>query len=165
MDDVERDRRSLPRFTGRAWVFMHNLAAETILPRRAAALASEEARAHLFADLDAGIAGAISSGDILVGGENLGQGPGAAAAVAALRAAGVAVALARSFGHDFATAAVASGLPALVLDAPEGIRTGHTVRVDIEGGRVVDLSSGDRFPIRNLTDELLEQLRERLATD
>jgi hypothetical protein len=50
-----------------------------------------------------------------------------------------------------------------VLDAPESIRTGQTVRVDIDGGRVVNLSSGDRYPIRNLGEELLATLRARLA--
>lgn len=165
MEDAERDWRSLPRFTGRAWVFMHNLDAETILPPRAAVLLPAEGRAHLFGDLDPGIAAIIAPGDVLVAGENLGHGPGAAAAVAALHAAGVTVALARSFGPDFAEAAVVLGMPPLVLDAPESIRTGHTVRVDIDGGRVVNLSSGDRFPIRNLTDELLMRLRDRLAMD
>jgi 3-isopropylmalate/(R)-2-methylmalate dehydratase small subunit len=146
-------------------VFTHNLAAESILPARASSLPSATASHHLFADLSDDIAGRIAPGDILVGGENLGHGPGAVAAVAALRAAGVVVALARSFGVDFAEAALDTGMPALVLDAPESIRTGHMVRVDIDAGRVVDFSSGDRFPIRNLTDELLERLRERLVAD
>jgi 3-isopropylmalate/(R)-2-methylmalate dehydratase small subunit len=164
-DDVARGWVAIPRFTGRAWVFLHDLAAETILPARAAGMAPAEARALLFGDLDAGIARAIGPGDVLVAGENLGHGPGAGAAVAALHAAGVSVALARSFAADFADAALSLGLPALVLDAPESIRTGQTVRVDIDGGRVVNLSSGDRFPIRNLTDALLERLRERLGRE
>ena len=164
-DDEKKPWVSLPRYNGRAWVFMHNLAAETILPARAARLSPTEARRYLFADLSEDIAGDIAPGDILVGGENFGQGPGGAAAVAALQVAGVTVALARSFGDDFARAALDCGIPALILDAPEGIRTGHTIRVDIDGGRVVDLSSGDRFPIRNLTDDFLDSLRERLSTD
>jgi 3-isopropylmalate/(R)-2-methylmalate dehydratase small subunit len=164
-DDVARGWIAIPRFTGRAWVFMHHLGAETILPARAVSLAPEEARTLLFGDLDAGIARAIAPGDVLVAGENLGHGSGASAAVAALHAAGVTVALARSFAADFADAAVIVGLPALVLDAPESIRTGQTVRVDIDGGRVVNLSSGDRFPIRNLTDALLGRLRERLGVE
>jgi 3-isopropylmalate/(R)-2-methylmalate dehydratase small subunit len=154
---------ALPRFTGRAWVFMHNLAAETILPPSASGLPPDVARHHLFADLGREIAGHIAEGDILVGGENLGHGPGASAAVAALRAAAVSVVLARSFAEDFAAAAIDTGIPALILDAPESIRTGHTVRVDIDGARVVDLSSGDRFPIRDLTEAVLDRLRERLS--
>jgi 3-isopropylmalate/(R)-2-methylmalate dehydratase small subunit len=154
---------SLPRFTGRAWVFMHNLAAEMILPAHAARLASDEARHHLFSEIGEGVAEQIGRGDILVGGENFGCGAGAAAAVGALHAAGVPVTIARSFGAEFAEAAVSSGIPTLVLDAPESIRTGHTIRVDIDGGRVVDLSSGDRFPIRNLTEDLLGRWRDRLG--
>ena len=155
---------AIPRFTGRAWVFMHNLTAEAILPARAAHLAPVEGKGHLFGDLDADLAGAIEPGDILVGGENLGAGAGAFPAVAALRAAGVVVALARSFGSEFEVAALQGALPALILDAPESIRTGHTIRVDIDGARVVNLSSGDRYPIRNLDDGLLATLRERLGS-
>jgi 3-isopropylmalate/(R)-2-methylmalate dehydratase small subunit len=144
-------------------VFTHNLGAEAILPAHASKLPPAASREHLFGDLDTQLAAAIAPGDILVGGENLGHGSGASAAVAALRAAGVTVALARSFGAEFAAAALDSGMPALVLDAPENIRTGQTVRVDIDGGRVVNLSSGDRYPIRNLGEELLAMLRARLA--
>jgi 3-isopropylmalate/(R)-2-methylmalate dehydratase small subunit len=162
--DERREWVALPRFTGRAWVFTHDLAADMILPARAAGLSPSEGRGHLFADLDANLAGALAPGDILVGGENLGWGAGAGPAVAALRAAGFTVTIARSFGEEFARAAADSGLPALILDAPEGIRTGQTVRVDIDGGRVVNLSSGDRFPIRGLTEPVLMALRDRLGS-
>ena len=160
-----RDYVALPRFTGRAWVFMHDLAAETILPSTARGLSPEAARQHLFGDLSAEIAGSIEKGDVLVGGENFGHGPGARAAVDALRAAAVSVVLARSFADDFAAAAIEAGIPALILDAPESIRTGHTVRVDIDGGRVVNRSSGDRFVIRDLTDEFLDRLRACFADE
>ena len=33
----------------------------------------------------------------------------------------------------------------------------------LEGGTIANLSSGDRQPIRNLTEEFLERLRERLG--
>ena len=160
-----RDYVALPRFTGRAWVFMHDLAAETILPSTASHLSPEVARQHLFGDLSAEVAERIEKGDILVGGENFGRGPGARPAVSALRAAGVSVVLARSFAEDFAAAAIEAGIPALILDAPESIRTGHTVRVDIDGGRVVNRSSGDRFAIRDLTDEFLDRLRACFADE
>ena len=35
------------------------------------------------------------------------------------------------------------------------------LRINVEAGTIANLSSGDRQPIRNLTDALLERLRAR----
>jgi len=39
------------------------------------------------------------------------------------------------------------------------IHTGERLRVDLEGSRVVNMSSGDRYPIRNVDDALLARFR------
>ncbi|HLK12815.1 MAG TPA: 3-isopropylmalate dehydratase small subunit [Candidatus Binatia bacterium] len=156
--ELDGERR-LPVLTGRAWTFADALAAADILPLRCAALAAAEAAGHLFADLDAGLAAAVRPGDVLVAGAELGRGPGGAAAAAALRAAGVIAVVARSFAGDFAAAALAAGLPPLEVDAPSVFHTGQRLRINLEAGTIANLSSGDRQPVRNLTDALLARLR------
>jgi 3-isopropylmalate/(R)-2-methylmalate dehydratase small subunit len=153
----------LPVLTGRAWAFADNLTAHDILPARAAGLPTAERARHLFADLDAGLAARVRPGDVLVGGQNLGGGPGRAAAAEALAAAGVIAVVAASFAGDFAEACLAAGLPPLEVDAPAIFHTGQRVRLNLEGGTIANLSSGDRQPVRNLTEPLLERLRERLG--
>jgi len=152
----------LPVLTGRAWAFADGLRAEDILPLRFAMLAPGEARRHLFADLDATLAARLVPNDVLVAGQELGAGAGAAAA-RALAAAGVIAVVAGSFAGDFAEALLAAGLPPLEVDAPAMFHTGHRMRLNLEAGTIANLSSGDRLPVRNLTEPLLDRLRAMLG--
>jgi 3-isopropylmalate/(R)-2-methylmalate dehydratase small subunit len=153
----------LPVLTGRAWTFADDLAAADILPVRFAALGPKAAAPHLFADLDPTLAGRMVAGEILVAGQNLGAGEGGVAAARALRAAGFAAVVAATFAPGFGDAVLAAGLPPLEVDAPNVFHTGQRLRVNLEAGTIANLSSGDRQPIRNLTDELLDRLRRMLA--
>ena len=153
----------LPVLTGRVWAFTDDLAAEDILPGRFATLAPAEAACRLFGDLDAGLAARFAPGDVLVGGQNLGWGAGGPAAARALAAAGVTAVVAGSFAAGFADAVLAAGLPALEVDAPAIFHTGQRLRLNLEGGVIANLSSGDRLPVRNLSEELLQALRARLG--
>ena len=163
MSDVPTPALRLPVLTGRAWTFADDLQAADILPLRFAGLAVGEARTHLFADLDGGLAARLTPGDVLVAGQNLGAGPGATAAAAALAAAGIVAVVATTLAPDFDAAALAAGLAPLEVDAPSTFHTGQRIRLNLEGGTITNLSSGDRQPIRNLTEELLDRLRERLG--
>lgn len=154
----------LPVLTGRAWSFADDLRAHDVLPARFAGLAVAEARACLFADLDPGLAARLARGDILVGGQNLGAGPGATPAARALAAAGIVAVVGASLAPDFAAAALDAGMAPLEVDAPAVFHTGQRMRLNLEAGTIANLSSGDRQPIRNLTEELLERLRARLGT-
>ena len=87
----------------------------------------------------------------------------AAAAARALAAAGVIAVVAGSFAEGFAEAVLAAGVPPLEVDAPAIFHSGQRMRLNLEAGTIANLSSGDRQPIRNLTDALLERLRSRLG--
>lgn len=153
----------LPVLTGRAWTFADDLHAADILPLRFAGVAVGEARMRLFADLDTGLASRIERSDVLVAGQNLGAGPGAQAAATALAAAGIVAVVGTSLAPDFTEAALVAGLAPLEVDAPSVFHTGQRLRLNLEGGTIANLSSGDRQPIRNLTEAFLERLRERLG--
>lgn len=153
----------LPVLTGRAWTFADDLRAADILPERCARLVVVDARNHLFADLDPSLAAQLARGDVLVAGQNLGVGPGAAPAAIALAAAGLVAVVATSLAPDFAAAALRAGLAPLEVDAPSVFHTGQRLRLNLEGGTIANLSSGDRQPIRNLTEDFLERLRERIG--
>ncbi|HUE29628.1 MAG TPA: hypothetical protein VMR79_02070 [Verrucomicrobiae bacterium] len=158
-----RSEVRLPVLTGRAWAFADDLAAADILPARFARLAAAEGARRLFADLDATLAAQLRAGDVLVAGQHLGAGPGGEEAARALAAAGVIAVVAGSFAPGFADAALAAGLPPLEVDAPAVFHTGQRMRLNLEAGTIANLSSGDRLPVRNLSEELLERLRPLLA--
>lgn len=71
--------------------------------------------------------------------------------------------VAGSFADGFADALLAAGIPALEVDAPAIFHTGQRMRVNLEAGTIANLSSGDRQPVRNLTEEVLERLRTTLG--
>ena len=153
----------LPVLTGRAWAFADRLAAADILPARFARLPAREGARRLFADLDASMAERICAGDVLVAGQHLGAGPSGGEAARALAAAGMIAVVAGSFAAGFDQAVLAAGLPPLEVDAPAIFHTGQRMRLNLEAGTIANLSSGDRLPVRNLTEELLARLRELLA--
>lgn len=157
MKDETRIDEDFPVLTGKAWVFADFLEAEEIVPAGVSDLG--EAVHLLFRDLDGDLAGQITRGDLLVAGSEFARGPGGLLVARTLRRVGVAAVIARSFAPEFAAEALAIGLPAIVVDETLMIRTGDRLRLDVEGRRVVNLSSGDRYPIRELSDEEVEALR------
>ena len=165
-DDAEPLSGAVPRIpvlTGRAWSFADQLRAADVLPP---ALAGEEPAAaarHLFAQLDPTLAARIAPGDVLVAGQQMGGGPGGVAAARAVRAAEIAAVVAVSYADGFADALLDAGVPALEVDAPAVFHTGQRLRINLEAGTIANLSSGDRQPVRNLTEALLVRLRGLLA--
>jgi 3-isopropylmalate/(R)-2-methylmalate dehydratase small subunit len=165
-DDAEPLGAGTPRIpvlTGRAWSFADRLRATDILPPAAGDLPPAEAVRRLFADLDVTLAARIEAGDVLVAGQQLGAGPGGAVAARALRAAGMLAVVAATYADGFDRALLDAGVPALAVDAPAVFHTGQRLRLNIEGGTIANLSSGDRQPIRNLTEAVLARLRDLLA--
>jgi 3-isopropylmalate dehydratase small subunit len=143
---MARDEDELPVVTARAWVFADRMRADEV--------AADDA-APPFAALSVEIAEAIDVGDVVVAGSEFACGEGAPRAARALHRAGIFAVIARSFATDFLAEALRLGLPTIVVDEPQSIRTGDRLRVDIEGGRIVDLSSGDRMPIREIEESAL----------
>jgi len=110
-----------------------------------------------LADLDS-LPDGFAAGDFLVGAANCGAGADLRI-VRELRGAGVSAVIARSFSSDFFAHALSAGLPAMAVEEAAAIRPGDRLRVDVETYRIANLSSGDRYVIRNLSDEAIAALR------
>jgi 3-isopropylmalate/(R)-2-methylmalate dehydratase small subunit len=127
--------------TGRAWVFGDNIDTDVLAPGAYMKGPIEQLAPHCLEALDPGFARAVRPGDILVAGDNLGIGSSREQAVHALRHLGIRVVLARSFGRIFYRNAMNLGLPALVCPGLDTVRTGDSLRVDMVGGVVENLSA------------------------
>lgn len=158
MVDSPIDWDELPYLVGRAWTFGDAVTAEQILPPtyydRGLAVGP-----FVMRGLVAGFPSDLRRGDFLVAGVEFGYGDATAATARALKLIGVGGVIARSFGVSFFRHAIHSGLPALQVEETAAMKTGDRLRVDIEGHKVVNLSSGDRYVIRNVYDESLDILR------
>jgi len=156
MTDSAPELDELPYLVGRAWTLGDGVAAEHLLPA-----AHGDTVAALREQVFAGVHPhpALAPGDFLVAGLEFGHGSATRATARAVRLAGVGAIIARNFGAVFLRAALHVGLPPLQVEETGAIKTGDRLRVDIEGHKVVNLSSGDRYVIRNIYGEALDMLR------
>lgn len=90
---------------------------------------------HVLEDLDPGFAGKAVPGDILVAGENFGCGSSREQAPLALKSAGIAAVVAKSFARIFFRNAINIGLPVFELREGE-ISDGDQLRIDPLSGQI-----------------------------
>lgn len=138
-------------YTGAAWKFGDGVTTDDILPGQYLDRKNEEAGAFAMAGIDPDFAKRVNQGDMIVAGQNFGAGSGRENAIFAIRDAGLPVVIAESFSRLFFRNAVNNGLIPVIVPSTAAIDTGHELRVDIEARAVEDLTTGERYPILNLT--------------
>jgi 3-isopropylmalate/(R)-2-methylmalate dehydratase small subunit len=158
-DDLIGGEDSLLAITGQAWVFGDHVARRQLLGDEHLSKTPADASAFALAGLDPEFAHKFVAGDFIVAGLDFARDATQRALPAALKALGVAAIIARSFGDRFARSALHIGLPTLVVEETAAIKHGDRLRVDIEAHIVANLSSGDRYVVRNLDDSTLNILR------
>ena len=158
-EDLRGDEDSLLAITGHAWVFGDRISRQQLLADDHLDKHPSVAKTFALAALDAQFALRVAPGDFLIAGLEFAADATDRSIPAALKALGIAAVIARSFGHTFARHALSMGLPALVVEETRAIKTGDHLRVDIEAHIVANLSSGDRYVIRNLDDAAIAILR------
>ena len=149
------------RFRGRVWKFGDHVNTDLIIPARyinstdPAFLA-----AHCMEDADPGFAGKVRPGDIIVAGENFGCGSSREHAPIALRAAGIACVIARSFARIFYRNAFNMGLPIFESNMLfDRVTDGQEIEVNGDEGRIVPAAGGEPIrvqPIPPFMQELIE---------
>ncbi|MGH3055931.1 MAG: hypothetical protein ACRDL7_13235, partial [Gaiellaceae bacterium] len=117
------------------------------------------AKAFVLAALDRQFASRVTPGDFLIAGLAFAFDATQRSIPAALKGLGMAAVIARSFGNAFARNALQMGLPALVVEETGAIKRSDHLRVDVEAHIVANLSSGDRYVIRNIDDAAMAILR------
>ena len=146
---------------GKTWKYGDNVDTDVIIPARYLNLSTpEELAPHCLEDLDANFAGAVQPGDMIVAGENFGCGSSREHAPLALKGAGVSAVVARSFARIFYRNAINVGLP--ILESPaavEGTEAGHRLEIDLEAGRIRNLTTGQTYRAEPYPPFMLEIIR------
>jgi len=118
----------------------------------------KELSKHIFEDIDPEFASRVKKGDILVAGENFGCGSSREQAPQSLKAGGFYAVAAKSFARIFYRNAFNIGL--LLVECDTGfIDDGDTLELDIDNGKLKDISKGlsfDTKPIPGVMRKLLE---------
>ncbi len=146
---------------GRAFKFGDNVSTDDITPGRWFHLRSNlpELAKHLMEDVDPSFASKVKPGDFIVGGKNFGLGSSREHAAVIIKMAGVSAILAKSAARIFFRNAINVGLPLLICDT-DRIGDGDELEVDLEGGRVRDVTNGAELPLGKFPDVMLRILEE-----
>lgn len=146
---------------GRAHKVGHHVDTDVIIPARYLVTSDPaELAKHCFEDLDPALRERITPGDLVVAGENFGQGSSREHAPIAIKALGASCVIAISFARIFYRNAFNQGLPILECPAAyEGIADGDELEVDLSSGRVRNLTRQETYagrPIPEFMQRLLD---------
>lgn len=138
---------------GRAWVFGDDVDTGTIISAKYMTKAdTSDLPAHTLIDLRPDFAEHAKPEDILVAGRNFGCGSSREHAPFVLKKR-VACVIADSFARIFYRSAVNLALHVIELPgATESIKEGDTVSVDLDGGKIRNLTSGQSFDIHPMPE-------------
>ena len=128
---------------GKVWKYGDNVDTDVIIPARYLSMSTaEELAGYCMVDLDTTFAGNVQPGDVIVAGENFGCGSSREHAPLAIKGAGVSCVIACSFARIFYRNAINVGLPILECpDAVAEVKSGHQLEIDLEKGKVMDLTT------------------------
>jgi 3-isopropylmalate/(R)-2-methylmalate dehydratase small subunit len=147
--------------SGKVWKYGDNVDTDVIIPARYLSMSTaEELAGYCMVDLDTTFAGNVQPGDVIVAGENFGCGSSREHAPLAIRGAGVSCVIARSFARIFYRNAINVGLPILECPAAvDEVKSGHQMEIDLEKGRVTDLTTGRSYEAEPYPPFMMEIIR------
>lgn len=143
---------------GRVWIFGDDIDTDVIIPGKYLRTKDMQVfAAHAMEGIDPEFAKNVKAGDIIVAGNNFGCGSSREQAPLALKHAGVACVVAKSFARIFFRNAINVGLP--LMEADVGCQEGDEIEVDLLKGKVLVPGRGT-FEGNKLPDFLLEILTD-----
>ena len=137
------------KFTGRIWKFGDHINTDLIIPARYInSMDPVFLAAHCMEDIAPDFVKKIKPGDIIVAGENFGCGSSREHAPIAIKAAGIACVIAKSFARIFYRSAFNMGLPIFESrDLYERVTEGDRIEVDGDEGWI-RIAGSDLKPFR-----------------
>jgi len=116
---------------------------------------------HCMEGLDAGFVKKVRQGDVIVAGENFGCGSSREHAVWAIRGAGVATVIAKTFARIFYRNAINCGFYLIESkDAVERIHDGDEVEIDYKAGLIKNRTTGIDIKFSPLPEFALEIIND-----
>ncbi|MFC1941340.1 3-isopropylmalate dehydratase small subunit [Chloroflexota bacterium] len=146
---------------GRAFKFGDNISTDHIVPGRLLHLRSNlpELAKHVLEDADPTFVQRVKKGDFIVAGKNFGLGSSREHAPLVIKMSGVSAILAKSVARIFFRNAINVGLPVLICDT-ESINDGDELEIDLEKGKISDLTSGADLNFSRMPNIMLRILNE-----
>ena len=144
---------------GKVWKFRDSIDTDVIIAGRYLRTFSlDELASHVMEAEDPDFAKNVGNGDIIVAGWNFGCGSSREQAPVALKHAGVAAVVAKSFARIFYRNAINVGLPVIVADIE--VDNGDELTIDLENGLIKNNSTGKSVAIQPFNLFMLEILQD-----
>ena len=144
---------------GKVWKFGDNIDTDVIIAARYLNTSDEKFLAsHVMEDIDPNFVKKISIGDVIVAGENFGCGSSREHAPLALKEAGVAAVVAKSFARIFYRNSFNTGLLILEIKETDEINEGDTLKIDVDNGVIVDESTKKEYKFNAIPPFMQELL-------
>ena len=150
------------KFKGRIWKFGDNIDTDAIIPARYLNIWDPQGlAAHCMEDADPDFMKKMKKGDIIVGGENFGCGSSREHAPIAIKAAGIACVVAKSFARIFYRNAFNMGLPIFEsADLWGKVESGSEIEVDADGGLIRIIGEAGSLPIQPIPPFMQELIAD-----
>jgi 3-isopropylmalate/(R)-2-methylmalate dehydratase small subunit len=134
-------------FKGKVHKYGANIDTDAIIPARYLNVSDPDLLAqHCMEDIDIDFVKRVNQGDIIVATTNFGCGSSREHAPLAIKASGISCVIARSFARIFFRNSIDIGLPLLESDdAPDGIKMGDKLEVNLEKGIIKNVTTGKQF--------------------
>ena len=146
---------------GQVFKYGANVDTDVIIPARYLNVSDPmELAKHCMEDIDAQFIKKMKIGDIIIADSNFGCGSSREHAPLAIKSAGVSCIIAKSFARIFFRNAINIGLPLLeCAECVDKTRNGDTLEVDLEAGKIVNLSNGRVFIAKPYPDFMSELIK------
>ena len=132
---------------GKVFKYGDNVDTDVIIPaRHLVTTEPKELAKHCMEDIDAGFAGKVKDGDIIVAGKNFGCGSSREHAPIAIKASGISCVIAPTFARIFYRNSLNTGLPILESEeAAQKIDAGDEVEINLKTGEIKNITKGETY--------------------
>jgi len=146
---------------GKVFKFGDSISTDHITPGRLLHLRSNlpELARHVLEDADPTFAERVANGDFIVAGKNFGLGSSREHAPLVIKMSGVSAVLAKSVARIFFRNAINVGLPVLICNT-ESISDGDELKVNLESGKISNLTNGSKLSFSRMPKIMLQVLNE-----
>lgn len=150
------------KIKAKAAVLGNNIDTDVILPGKYLILVDpHELAQHALAGLDEHFVDKAKGGIIIIGGKNFGCGSSREQAPLALKYSGVKCVIAESFARIFYRNSINIGLPVIECKGiHDAVKEGDELAVDLEAGKVQNLTTKKTFEATKLPPSIMEILTD-----
>ena len=147
---------------GRVFKYGDDVNTDVIFPGKYTYTISDpkEMAEHALEDLDPDFVKNVKEGDMVVAGKYFGCGSSREQAVTCLKEAGISVIIAQSFARIYYRNCINSGLPPLILEDTSEIKDGDELEVDVEAGKITNVTSEKTYTVSPLPPFVMEIIND-----